>query len=121
MSHIPINDTVTIGDTVVTAGIDLGGDIRSPFPKGLLIGTVVDIQKDPNAVVQTAFLQPPTAIDKEEVLLVLTGYDHGATPRPSVRPGGSPTPSPSGSRRPSSASPASAPASQGAAPSVQAP
>jgi rod shape-determining protein MreC len=105
MSHIPVTDTVKFGDTVVTAGIDLGNDIRSPFPKGILIGTVVDIQKDPNAVVQTAFLQPPTPVDRVEVVLVITGYDHQATPRPSTRPGGSPSPTPSGSRRPASSQP----------------
>lgn len=96
MSRIPVTDIVNIGETVVTAGIDLGNDIRSPFPKGLLIGTVVDVQKDPNAVVQTAFVQPAAGLDRLEVVLVITGYDRQPTPRPSTGPGGSPGPNASG-------------------------
>jgi rod shape-determining protein MreC len=98
MSRIPATDVVNINETVVTAGIDLGNDIRSPFPKGLLIGTVVDVQKDPNAVVQAAFLVPAAPLDRLEAVLVVTGYERQPTPRPSTGPGGSPVPSPSGSR-----------------------
>ena len=38
--------TVELGDEVVTAGIELGGGVRSPYPKGLLIGQVVDVRRD---------------------------------------------------------------------------
>lgn len=103
MSRIPVTDVVNVNESVVTAGIDLGNDIRSPFPKGLLIGTVVDVHKDPNAVVQTAFLVPAAQLDRLEAVLVITGYDQQTTPRPSSSPGTSPRPSPSGSgasRRP---------------------
>ena len=48
----------TLGDEVVTAGIELGGGVRSPYPKGLLIGQVVDVRRDANDVVQTAYLRP---------------------------------------------------------------
>ena len=50
--------TVPIGEEVFTAGIELSGGIRSPYPKGLLIGQVLDVARDPNEVVQTVYLQP---------------------------------------------------------------
>ena len=34
--------------------------IRSPYPKGLLIGQVTDVRRDASCVVQTAYLQPTT-------------------------------------------------------------
>ena len=69
-----------IGDEVVTAGIELGGGVRSPYPKGLLIGQVVDVRRDANAVVQTAYLQPAADLDKLEYVLV----DHRLRGRPAA-------------------------------------
>ena len=43
MREIDSGETVSVGDEVVTAGIELGSGVRSPYPKGLLIGQVVDI------------------------------------------------------------------------------
>lgn len=65
---------VTIGEEVFTAGIELDGGIRSPYPKGLLIGRVVDVTRDPNEVVQTVFLEPASPLDGLEFLLVITDY-----------------------------------------------
>lgn len=101
MSRIPVTDEVSVDETVVTAGIDLGNDIRSPYPKGLLIGTVVDVRRDPNAVVQMAFVQPAAQLDRLEFVLVITNADSIVAPDPN--PSGSPGPSASGpvrSRRP---------------------
>jgi len=80
MSQIDSGETVTVGDEVVTAGIELGGGVRSPYPKGLLIGQVVDVKRDANDVVQTAFLQPAADLDKLEYLLVMTDYQGGLPP-----------------------------------------
>ena len=71
--------TVTIGEEVFTAGIQLGGGIRSPYPKGLLIGRVLDVRRDPNEVVQTVFLEPAAPLDQLEFLLVITDYEGGIT------------------------------------------
>jgi rod shape-determining protein MreC len=71
--------TVAIGEEVFTAGIELGGGIRSPYPKGLLIGRVVDVTRDPNEVVQTIFLEPAASLDRLEFLLVITDYQGGLT------------------------------------------
>lgn len=102
MSQIPSTDEVAIGDEVVTAGIDLGNGIRSPFPKGLLVGRVVDVENDPAAVVQTAFIEPAASLDKLEYVLVITDYEGGIPIAPSPSPetspgaGGSPSTSPGG-------------------------
>lgn len=84
MENIPATELVNLNDTVVTAGIDLGNGIRSPFPKGLLIGSVVDVERDPNAVVQTAFINPATNLDKLEYVLVITDYHGGLPPVPAA-------------------------------------
>lgn len=79
MSDINSTAKVPIGDEVFTAGISLGPGIRSPYPKGLLIGRVVDVTRDPNEVVQTAFLEPAAPLDQLEFVLVITDYEGGIT------------------------------------------
>jgi rod shape-determining protein MreC len=92
MANIDATVRVNIGDQIVTAGIVLGNGVRSPYPKGLPIGQVVDVQRDANAVVQVAFLTPTADLDKLEYVLVITDYQGGLPPPP----GSSPTPSPAG-------------------------
>ncbi len=77
MTDVDSAAEVTIGEEVFTAGIELGGGIRSPYPKGLLIGRVVDVTRDPNEVVQTVFLEPAAPLDRLEFLLVITDYEGG--------------------------------------------
>ena len=79
MDDVDSAAVITIGDEVFTAGIELGGGIRSPYPKGLLIGRVVDVDIDPNEVVQTVFLEPAAPLDRLEFLLVITDYEGGIT------------------------------------------
>jgi hypothetical protein len=69
-----VDSSVQIGldEEVFTAGIELGGGIRSPYPKSLLLGTVDDVQRDANDVVQTAFLAPAANLDSFELALVIT-------------------------------------------------
>jgi rod shape-determining protein MreC len=90
MANIDATVRVSIGDQIVTAGIVLGNGVRSPYPKGLPIGQVVDVQRDANAVVQVAFLTPTSDLDKLEYVLVITDYQGGLPPPP----GSSPSPSP---------------------------
>jgi rod shape-determining protein MreC len=80
MRQVDASETVAVGDEVVTAGIELGGGVRSPYPKGLLVGQVVDVKRDANDVVQTAYLQPAAQLDKLEFLLVITDYEGGLPP-----------------------------------------
>lgn len=79
MSEVSAAATVTLGDEVFTAGIELAGGIRSPYPKGLLIGRVVDVKRPANEVVQTVFLEPAAPLDRLEFLLVITDYEGGIT------------------------------------------
>lgn len=68
---------VGIDEEVFTAGLELGGGIRSPYPAGLVIGSVVDVERDANDVVQTAFLAPAANLDSFELALIITDYDGG--------------------------------------------
>jgi len=86
MTNIPATDTVSLGDTVVTAGIELETGVRSSYPKGLLIGSIVDVQRQPNQLFQTALVQPFAALDRLEYVLVIVDYEGGI-------PEGSPAPS----------------------------
>jgi rod shape-determining protein MreC len=89
MTNIDSTERVNIGDEVVTAGIVLGGGIRSPYPKGLPIGQVFDVQRDANAVVQTAYVAPAVDLSKVEYLLVITDYE-GGLPQPAPSPAAGP-------------------------------
>lgn len=98
MQNIAVTDEISIGHQIVTAGIDLGNGIRSAFPKGLLIGRVVDVREEANAVVQSAFLEPASDLDKLEYVLVITGFrapelpPPGTSPEPTLSPAASPSP-----------------------------
>jgi rod shape-determining protein MreC len=81
MSRVDATETVHVGDPVVTAGIQLPNGARSAYPKGLVIGEVVDVKRDPNAVVQTAWLTPAAPVDRLEWVLVITNYE-GLLPTP---------------------------------------
>src|SRR5437867_4383271 len=115
MQNIDSTETVQPGEQVLTAGIQLPGGIRSPFPKGLLIGEVTDVKREASSVVQTAYLQPTTNLDKVSYVLVVLDYVGGLpgavdTPidcshtgqggslpggeNPCIQPGGSPRPTP---------------------------
>jgi rod shape-determining protein MreC len=80
MGRIDATEEVEPGSEVVTAGIELAGGARSQFPKGLLIGQVVDVQRDANAIVQTAYLMPAAGLDRLEWALVITDYEGGLPP-----------------------------------------
>ncbi len=132
MDKIDAAQRISIGDEVITAGIVLGDGIRSPYPKGLVLGRVVDVARDPNAVVQTANLEPATDLDRLEVVLVITDYE-GGIPLPSPEPSASPSapassppetppPSPTASPKPSpKASPSPTPRPSSRARSSSAP
>ena len=79
MDDVDSTADVQIGEEVYTAGIELGGGIRSPYPKGLLIGRVIDVKRDPNEVVQTVYLEPAADLDRIEFALVITDYQGGIT------------------------------------------
>jgi rod shape-determining protein MreC len=77
MQNIDSTDKVQPGEQVLTAGIQLAGGIRSPYPKGLLLGEVTDVKRDANSVVQTAYLQPTADLEKVAYVLVVLDYVGG--------------------------------------------
>jgi rod shape-determining protein MreC len=80
MRNIDSSVQISPDEEVFTAGIELTGGVRSPYPKGLVVGSVVDVERDANDVVQTAFLAPAADLDSFEVALVITDYDGGLPP-----------------------------------------
>jgi rod shape-determining protein MreC len=80
MSEIDSTEEIDLGVEVVTAGLALGEGVRSPYPKGLLIGQVIDVRRDANSVVQTAYLNPAASLDRLEYVLVITDYQGGLPP-----------------------------------------
>ena len=85
MRNIDSTEKVEPGEQVLTPGIEVAGGIRSSYPKGLLIGEVTDVKRDPNSVVQTAYLQPQTDLDKLTFVLVILDYA-GGLPGPDDTP-----------------------------------
>lgn len=80
MKNIDSSVRIGIDEEVFTAGLELSGGIRSPYPKGLVLGSVVDVQRDANDVVQTAFIAPAANLDSFELALVITDYKGGLPP-----------------------------------------
>lgn len=80
MRNVDAAAEIGIDEEVFTAGIEVAGGIRSPYPKGLIVGSVVDVERDANAVVQTAYLAPAANLDSFEVALVITDYSGGLPP-----------------------------------------
>jgi rod shape-determining protein MreC len=58
MEWILQSDPVKAGDVVVTAGLGIGTELRSLYPKGLVIGTVVDVTKAEVSAYQRAVVAP---------------------------------------------------------------
>jgi rod shape-determining protein MreC len=89
MDGISATNQVNLGESVVTAGIELSQDIRSPYPKGLLIGTIADVERSPDQLFQTALVSPAANFATLEYVLVITNYQGGLpalSPEPSDLP-----------------------------------
>lgn len=80
MKNVDSSVSIALDEEVFTAGLELAGGIRSPYPKGLVLGSVVDVQRDANDVVQTAFIAPAASLDTFELALVITDYSGGLPP-----------------------------------------
>lgn len=113
MEYVDVATPLAKGDSVVTAGEALPGSLalpspdssaatnliaRSPYPPGLLIGTITSVSTDPNAVVQSATIKPAARLADATFVLVILNYEGGfASPAPGATPYVPFTPSPSGS------------------------
>lgn len=75
MVQVDVTDELAEGDAVVTAGLQLSDRVaRSPYPKGLLIGSVQAVQQDSNALTQTGFVRPALDFRQLDRLLVVLSY-----------------------------------------------
>ena len=72
MEWILQSDPVKAGDVIVTAGLGIGNELRSLYPKGLVIGTVVDVTKAEVSAYQRAVISPAVDLRKLENVLVIT-------------------------------------------------
>ena len=65
MKYIPLDKEISIGDAVITAGLE--GNIRW----GIVIGQVADINKKPNAIFQQIVVKPAFNPDPRIVSIIL--------------------------------------------------
>ena len=66
LRYLNRTDDVMIGDVLVTSGIE------GIFPKGLLVGTVHDVEKGKFGVTQSVGVQPTVNLSKLEEVYVVT-------------------------------------------------
>lgn len=93
MQYVDAAATLTLGDPVVTAGEALSGtNDPSPYPPGLLIGTITQVSTARNEVVQSATIQPTAHLDDATFLLVIMDYKGGFGPSVGYCPGSSASP-----------------------------
>lgn len=73
MDWILQTESVEPGDVVVTAGLGLGEEIRSLYPKGLVVGRVVEVRAAEAAAYQRGVIAPAVDLRRlENVLIVRT-------------------------------------------------
>ena len=71
MDWILQTEDVKVGDVVITAGLAIGNDLRSLYPKGLILGRVVEVTKGENGTFQRAILTPAVDLRHLENVLVV--------------------------------------------------
>ena len=76
---------ILVGAAVTTSGIELSPTLRSAFPRGLAIGSVVAVNSVASAVLQSADIEPTLDLDSVRTLLVILNY-RGGLPDPNATP-----------------------------------
>jgi rod shape-determining protein MreC len=64
-------EPVKAGDVVITAGLGIGDELRSLYPKGLVIGTIAQVQAAEAAAYNRAILTPAVDLRRLEHVLVV--------------------------------------------------
>jgi rod shape-determining protein MreC len=89
MGNVRATDDIAEGDTIVTSG-GFGKDLKSQFPKDIVIGQIIQVVRDPASIVSTALVAAAADLDSLESVLVITDFVPpqlpGATPAPDVAP-----------------------------------
>ena len=71
MDWILQTEDVKVGDVVIAAGLAIGNDLKSLYPKGLILGKVVEVTKGENGTFQRAILVPAVDLRHLETVLVV--------------------------------------------------
>ena len=71
MNLIPRDEVILVNDQVITSGLEGG------TPRGLLIGSIAEVENEPYKPFQQAIVSPATDYDKLTVLSVLMIRDYG--------------------------------------------
>jgi len=79
MVQVRATDQIAVGDSIVSAGLTLTDAtgrlvIRSPYPRGLLIGTVQAVELDPDALTRTVLVLPAVDLPRVERMLVVLHF-----------------------------------------------
>jgi rod shape-determining protein MreC len=64
-------EPVKAGDVVITAGLGIGDELRSLYPKGLVIGTIAQVQTAEAAAYNRAIVTPAVDLRRLEHVLVV--------------------------------------------------
>jgi cell shape-determining protein MreC len=77
--HVPLTDTVRVGDVVVTSGAS------TLFPEGLPVGTVARLGVDPDGLLQEIEVRPAAPLTRlREVFVVIDSERLGPWQLPSI-------------------------------------
>ena len=71
MDWILQTEHVSVGDVVVTAGLGLADQLHSLYPKGLVVGRIVQLQNAQAAAYQRAIIAPAVDLRQLETVLVV--------------------------------------------------
>ncbi len=71
MEWILQTEQVAVGDVVITAGLSAGNDLRSLYPKGLVLGKVVAVDRAENSAYKRAVILPAVDLRRFEHVLVV--------------------------------------------------
>jgi len=71
MDWILQTEDVKVGDVVITAGLAIGDDLHSLYPKGLVLGKVADVTKGDSGTFRRAIVVPAVDLRHLENVLVV--------------------------------------------------
>lgn len=71
MEWILQTEQVEVGDVVITAGLSVGNELRSLYPKGLVLGKVVALDRAENSAYKRAIVLPAVDLRRLEHVLVV--------------------------------------------------
>jgi len=80
MEYIPQEETVQVGDIVLTSG--LGTESGSLMPKGLVVGQVTEVLQADYELFQAAIVRPAVDFSRLEIALVITASEQASPDEP---------------------------------------